>query len=132
MYYALSEFYREQFLVGASHSRIKRYELLLEFGKKYVDNVEFLTELLVHDMYLRENCKTRPWFAQADNDKSSSVCRERGLSKKLYHVEYYKYDIKEYMKSGRIIVVGAQYIYDYAVRNPITNNIEYKKLELMS
>ena len=43
-----------------------------------------------------------------------------------------KYDIKEYMKSGRIIVVGAQYIYDYAVRNPITNNIEYKKLELMS
>ena len=49
----------------------------------------------------------------------------------MYHVEYYEYDIKEYMKSGRIIVVGAQYIYDYAVRNPITNNIEYKKLEQM-
>lgn len=132
MYYALSEFYREQFLVGASHSRIKRYELLLEFGKQYVDNVDFLTELLVHDMYLRENCKTRPWFAQAGHDNTSSVCRDKGISKKMYHVEYYEYDIKEYMKSGRIIVVGAQYIYDYAVRNPITNNIEYKKLELMS
>ena len=53
-----------------SHSRITRYEILLGFVEKYVsERVDFYRELLVFDLYLRENIK------------SSRICGENPVDK---------------------------------------------------
>lgn len=65
---ALSGFYSDNNLWGVKHSRISRYEIMHRFIMQRVkDNAkaEFMTELLVFDLYLRENLKSRPVFAEA-------------------------------------------------------------------
>ena len=44
-----------------SHTRIRRYEILLEFlTKKAPENKKLYQELMIFDLYSRENMKTRP------------------------------------------------------------------------
>lgn len=94
---SLGAFYEERGYFGLSHSRIRRAEIVLEF----LENVDFtgktatMTELvkeaLVFDLYLRENCKTRPNFAydmSSWKDVTHHFC-EHG---KLSHVEKITYD----------------------------------------
>lgn len=123
MYRELGDCYDREFETGVSHSRVKRYEFLYKFGKKCVDNEEFLKELLIYDIYLRENCNTRPPFAGPENDLTAKACRENKLSRKLYHVEYFKYNIKDYIDYGRINKRGTAYIFDYQNRDIVTHNV---------
>lgn len=123
MYEKLGKVYDEQFDVGMNHSRIKRYEFLYDFAKDIVEDNEFLKELLIYDIYARENSKTRPSFAKTDNDYTAKVCREKNISKKLYHAEFFEYDIKEFEQSGRIKKCGKVYLFDYSERNPLTYNV---------
>lgn len=127
MYRELGELYDREFEAGISHSRVKRFDFLYGFGEKYVDNKEFLRELLVYDIYLRENCTTRPPYADSRNDFTARACREGKLSRKLYHVEYFQYDIKDYINFGRISKCGTVYIFDYQNRDIITHNAATEK-----
>src|SRR5699024_6073090 len=65
MYCRMGRFYEEQGYHKRSHSRIGRYEILLEFIKTAVpeESLVFFQELLTFDLYLRENVKNRPAFA---------------------------------------------------------------------
>lgn len=64
LYERLGAYYEEQGLHLVSHSRVSRYEILLEFAKKYdKEREELYRELLIFDLYLRENMKNRPVFA---------------------------------------------------------------------
>ena len=64
LYFALGRYYEAQKLHMMSHSRITRYEILLEFIKSLDTKEEALyRELLTFDLYLRENVKNRPDFA---------------------------------------------------------------------
>ncbi|MCI8307436.1 MAG: B12-binding domain-containing radical SAM protein [Lachnospiraceae bacterium] len=123
MYKELGDCFDKEFDTGVSHSRLTRYEFLYNFGKRYVDDGEFLRELLVYDIYLRENCNTRPPYAEPGNDYTHRFCRGKKLSRKRYHVEYFNYDIKEYIDSGRINKCGVLYIFDYENRDIITHNV---------
>ena len=47
-----------------NHSRITRYEVLFAFIKEHVEkDVENYRQMLILDLYLRENVKKRPEFA---------------------------------------------------------------------
>lgn len=64
MYEALGEYYETKGLHLVSHSRVTRYEILLDFARRYdPEREELYRELLVFDLYLRENMKNRPEFA---------------------------------------------------------------------
>ena len=73
MFESLGAYYNEKGIQGEKHSRVTRYEILLEFIKKYSRNNKKQTknwtdtlsykQLLTLDFYLRENAKTRPDFA---------------------------------------------------------------------
>jgi len=128
MYVSLGQYYEEHFDVGMNHSRIKRYEILYDFAKDMVEDEEFLKCLLVYDIYARENCKTRPEYAKKENDHTARVCREKNISKKLYHAELFEYNVKEYVKTGRINKCDVVYLFDYSQRDPLTYNVSPEEI----
>ena len=108
----LREYYEKHAFHMISHSRITRYEILLGFVEKYVsERVDFYRELLVFDLYLRENIKSRPAFAgenTVDKEWLSGFYEEeskehkylRGYEKydkrrlrKMTHIEKFNYDV---------------------------------------
>ncbi|MBQ4559587.1 MAG: B12-binding domain-containing radical SAM protein [Tyzzerella sp.] len=90
MYCELGTYYEQHTLHMMSHSRVRRYEILLEFIKeRHTEQEELYRELLVFDMYLRERVKSRPAFA-GDYTVSKEVKREQG---KMSHVEMFHYDV---------------------------------------
>ena len=115
--------------VGAAKSRLKRYDFLYNYGRKVVDNPDLFMELLIHDAYLRDNCKTRPSFAERENDVSGGICRDRRISARLYHAEKYSYDVDNFIKTGNVIKNDTIILYDYGKRDDITYNVEYQCIE---
>lgn len=63
-YEALADFYQEQGFFVEPPSRIYRYQALLSFAKSiHPERQELYKELLLFDLYVRENLKSRPDFA---------------------------------------------------------------------
>ena len=63
-YEALAAFYEEQGFFVETPSRIYRYQALLSFAKTiHPEHQELYKELLLFDLYVRENLKSRPDFA---------------------------------------------------------------------
>ena len=64
MYEALGRFYEKKGYSEISHSRMRRYEILMEFaGEQKEIPLEVLSDVMLLDLYLRENLKSRPSFA---------------------------------------------------------------------
>lgn len=65
MYGALADYYRANGYMTSTPSRIYRYQVLLDFACSAAsDRHDLFVELLTFDLYLRENLKSRPAFAQ--------------------------------------------------------------------
>ena len=101
----LGEYYEKHAFHMISHSRITRYEILLGFVEKYVsERVDFYRELLVFDLYLRENIKSRPVFAgenTVDKEWLSGFYEEESKEHK-YLRGYEKYDKRQLRKMTHI------------------------------
>lgn len=68
-YEALAAFYEEQGFFVETPSRIYRYQALLSFAKTiHPEREELYKELLLFDLYVRENLKSRPDFASDLHD----------------------------------------------------------------
>nr|WP_243167922.1 B12-binding domain-containing radical SAM protein [Anaerocolumna cellulosilytica] len=145
LYEALGRYYDKKEYEGISHSRIRRYEILLEFFTELIRcdkdkelKIAAFQDILVHDLYLREKLKSRPRFAEdcnrykqtykefyADNDKLMECLRlfetkEMPEQVKPYlHVEHYSIDIKQTVKKGEVIKKEQFVLYDYLHRNPL-------------
>jgi radical SAM superfamily enzyme YgiQ (UPF0313 family) len=145
LYEALGQYYEKKGYEGISHSRMGRYEILLEFftdllgGHKDKDmNIAVFQDILVHDLYLREKLKSRPRFAEdcnrykqtykefyADNEKLMECLRfddAREMAEKVksyLHVEHYSIDIEQTVRTGRVIKKEQFVLYDYLHRNPL-------------
>lgn len=108
----LGEYYEKHAFHMVSHSRITRYEILLGFVETYVsERVDFYRELLVFDLYLRENIKSRPvfagentvdkeWLGEFYEEESKGHTYLRGYEKydkrqlrKMTHIEKFTYDV---------------------------------------
>ena len=69
MYQQMAAFYGQQSWWGQSHSRMQRFEMLREFIHSISENGIY-DELLLLDLYLRENSKSRPkWAPDLQNEK---------------------------------------------------------------
>ena len=69
MYQQLAVFYGQQGWWGQSHSRIQRFEMLRAFIHTVTDSSVY-EELLLLDLYLRENSKSRPkWASDLQQEK---------------------------------------------------------------
>ena len=65
LYEALADFFERKGYFVNSPARSYRYQVLLEFACEYDGQFEEIyRELLIYDMYLRENLKSRPEFAK--------------------------------------------------------------------
>lgn len=82
MYESLAEYYKKNDYMKIKHSRITRYNILMDFIKeKTGSDAEYISPILVFDLYLRENLKTRPEFAS-----DVSAPHHKSLIKQLYNL----------------------------------------------
>ncbi|WP_461809897.1 B12-binding domain-containing radical SAM protein [Faecalimonas sp.] len=101
----LGEYYEKHSFHMVSHSRITRYEILLGFVEKYVkEKMDLYRQLLVFDLYLRENIKSRPVFAgeNAVDKEWLSEFYEKESKEHRYLCGYEKYDKRQLRKMTHI------------------------------
>lgn len=130
MYEELSCYYEEKGLFDVNHSRLARYEILFDYiVLKHPDQVEEFRNLLLYDLYLRENLKRRPRFAPDPNrckdKKKSFYLKEENKKRYLFGYEGYNSNqiskmthIEVFEKEGREVYV----LFDYQNRDPLTHN----------
>lgn len=126
MYEQLATYYKENNLLDMHHTRITRYKILLDFvrTKKNVD-ICVTGQILLLDLYLRENLKTRPEFAM-EAEKYKEITRDyyRQYSKesksKIFHIEPFAIDVLELMKTGQVKERDCLIVFDYENKHPIT------------
>ena len=134
----LGEFYRAKGYSEAAHNRIQRYEILLEFlrDEKQQDEA-FFRQMMVLDLYARENMKTRPHFAKdpsewkkESRDFYQKEAETRALLpsyhaydwkqlQRMTHVEVFDYDVLGSGEKARTVL-----LFDYQKRDPLTGNAE--------
>ena len=111
IYERLGSFYMEKGYGDVSHTRMRRYEILLEFLEDVPEiSVDQVKDQMVYDLYLRENLKSRPGFARDQKPFERQVWdfRKREKVAKNAHVEVFA--------DGKVL------LFDYADRDPLTNN----------
>ena len=111
MYEALGRFYEKRGYSEISHSRIRRYEILMEFAGEHSEiPLEKLSDVMLLDLYLRENLKSRPAFASDQKPYERMIWAYRKEKKipKTAHIEVFR--------DGKIT------LFDYTDRDPLTNN----------
>ena len=85
-----------------SHSRIRRAEILLEFMREQKSEdavLQMLEESLTFDLYYRENCKSRPFWAPSPaefKEQTRYYCKNGVKS----HVEPFHYRFPEKSKKA--------------------------------
>ncbi|MGN0382990.1 MAG: B12-binding domain-containing radical SAM protein [Eubacterium sp.] len=106
MYLQLGIFYRGYSRNGELHSRISKYNILLEFMIMQGMNKEISTELVTLDVYLRENIKTRPKFCRNLDDEKDGFrdFYKNEAENKLYLKGYERFDYKQISKMTHIEV----------------------------
>ena len=74
-YFELSSYYEENNLFGLQQKRVVRYDILRKYAREKLTNkIDFklLDEMLIIDLYMRENMKTRPeWGVNLDDYKEA-------------------------------------------------------------
>ena len=136
MYEELADFYEKNGYNEVSHARIRRYEILQEFLQEKEANLEYFKQLMIFDLYARENMKTRPqWandlsaykmqildFYKKEEENPELLTDYQGYQArqtiKMTHIEVFTYDvINENEEKGAYPV-----LFDYKKRSPLTND----------
>lgn len=111
IYERLGSFYMEKGYGDVSHTRMRRYEILLEFLEDVPEiSMDQVKDQMVYDLYLRENLKSRPGFARDQKPFERQIWdfRKREKVAKNAHVE--------------VFADGTVLLFNYADRDLLTNN----------
>lgn len=140
MYESLADYYAQKGYLKNSPSRVYRYEILLEFACSMDGERRGLyRELLTYDLYLRENMKSRPAFANELADYKGKI-RDFYEGEHLYeilpdyvqyqprqiarmtHMEVFHYPVWEADGKGEMVMLEQPrfVLFDYGRRNPLT------------
>ncbi len=129
MFLHMAGYYRSRGLTGISHSRIARYDIFWEMIMALdLDEMrlEMYRDLLMYDLYLRENVKSRPVFAR---DQSRFKGRVRELfqaeaASPVYLTGYEGYDSRQMSKMAHAEGMGdgSLVLFDYRARDPLSHN----------
>ena len=118
-YESLGAFYEKKGYSEISHSRMRRYEILLEYLQEETDvSVEKASQKMLYDLYLREKLKKRPSFA---------------LDQKVYETAIWDYRKANHIpKTAHIEVFedGRAVLFDYERRDPLSNNAYTETIQL--
>ena len=149
MFSFMAGYYNKNHLFGISHSRIARYEILWKIIQERLEKngkcetqgkpenggvsekLEQYRDLLMTDLYLRENVKKRPDFAgdytlQKDElryineeillkDERLAYFGQKNM-RKFSHMEQFDHAVNEDFKETKTIL-----LFDYQNRDPLTN-----------
>lgn len=167
-YEAIGEFYERNGLFQLNHNRLRRYEILIDFAteqlepsKNYTNeavdcnftenfDMDTFKNILMFDLYLRENIKSRPFFAE-DQEPYKNRFRDFYMSeemikkyvgdlagekitqlKRYLHIEHFSIQVTESAKTGKK-VPGSQFIvFDYLHRNKLNGDASFTVIKEMS
>ena len=118
-YEKLGSFYEKKGYSEISHSRMRRYEILLEYLKEETDvPAEVAAQKMLYDLYLREKLKKRPAFAPDQKQYETAVWnyRKNNQVSKTAHIEVFE--------NGTVI------LFDYENRDPLSNNAYTEVVQL--
>lgn len=163
-YQEIGRYYEKNGLNGMSHNRLSRYEILLSFMKLMVSSyeqkrisqdessnidhvaisdkmqefsVQALEALLLYDLYLRENLKSKPEFLtsyEVEREIYHSFFVEQEMVKqylegydsyngkqisRLTHMEKFMIDIIATAAEGKVFEKEEYILFDYRNRNPL-------------
>ena len=144
MFSFMAGYYNKNHLFGISHSRIARYEILWKIIQERLEKngkcetqgkpenggvsekLEQYRDLLMTDLYLRENVKSRPTFARDLSDFKDFV-REffQREEKTPEHLSGYEgYDSRQMAKMAHLEPLrdGTYLLFDYKKRDPLSYN----------
>ncbi len=133
-YHQLAMYYEKNGFNEYKHNRLTRYEILMKFilewniENKKVD-ISVLENIMLYDLYLRENIKKRPSWAsdQAEWKKQYQIYYKQH---KTAHIEHFLFDVVETAKSGKKIGQPRHYMFHYEERNPLTNDASVEQLQI--
>ncbi|MBE5906076.1 MAG: DUF4080 domain-containing protein [Lachnospiraceae bacterium] len=124
----LADYYLQKGQMTISQSRMKKYELLLDFLESEGEDRTLYEEAAVYDLYLRENLKSRPGFAKKTDDLLRDWKKQFGSKR---HIEGFSYDFtggsfyefarmpeKEHVRVG----------FFYEEKDPVTGNVRVKRI----
>ena len=144
MFSFMAGYYNKNHLFGINHSRIARYEILWKIIQERLEKngkcetqgkpenggvsekLEQYRDLLMTDLYLRENVKSRPTFAR-DLSSSKDFVREffQKEEKTPEHLSGYEgYDSRQMAKMAHLEPLrdGTYLLFDYKKRDPLSYN----------
>ena len=124
LYEKLGQYYEKKGYSEISHSRMRRYEILLEFvreetgGSKDAITWEKVADSMIYDLYLREKLKSHPSFEkdQKPYEKAIWEYRRREEIPKTAQIEVFR--------DGRVL------LFDYENRDPLLNNAAVREIQL--
>ncbi len=140
LYKFLYNYYNKMGLYTLAHSRMRRYEILLDFFVETVmiqnqsnkeseikdvsEDINIFKEILLYDLCLREALKNRPDYVgnPVSYAKHREICDKERVTKSKVHIEQFTYDIIETAKAGKGIKRNSIILFDYGSRDPITNS----------
>ena len=118
-YESLGAFYEKKGYSEISHSRMRRYEILLEYLQEETEvSVEKASQKMLYDLYLREKLKKRPSFAPDQKVYETAIWdyRKANHIPKTAHIEVFE--------DGRAV------LFDYERRDPLSNNAYTETIQL--
>lgn len=118
-YEKLGSFYEKKGYSEISHSRMRRYEILLEYLQEETDvPTEVAAQKMLYDLYLKEKLKKRPAFAPDQKQYETAVWnyRKNNQVSKTAHIEVFE--------NGTVI------LFDYEKRDPLSKNAYTEVVQL--
>ena len=118
-YESLGAFYEKKGYSEISHSRMRCYEILIEYLQEETDvSVEKASQKMLYDLYLREKLKKRPSFAPDQKVYETAIWdyRKANHIPKTAHIEVFE--------NGRAV------LFDYERRDPLSNNAYTEMIQL--
>lgn len=127
LYKEIADYYARLGYDKVSHSRYDRYRILLDFVSGYFKDdtvLEDITESLLHDLYLRDNVKSRPGYGTSGLvDKQEYHDFFESGRYREYLVDYGEYTSTQVSKMVHIEKRRDGYmLYDYRKRSPLDGN----------
>ena len=144
MFSFMAGYYNKNHLFGINHSRIARYEILWKIIQERLEKngkcetqamaenvnisekLELYRDLLMTDLYLRENVKSRPTFARDLSDSKDFVSEFFQREEKTpEHLSGYEgYDSRQMAKMAHLEPLrdGTYLLFDYKKRDPLSYN----------
>lgn len=151
-YEMFSAWYRGKGYHKLNHNRLEKYNILREFLREHIDENEWdtLDEIMLYDMYLRENVKGRPaWAKDTAQYKKEWKALYREQGEKLFpedvqagiydskraanqsHIEVFEINIKKFEQSGQVEKKQVFCLFDYSRRDPLNRAARTVEWEIL-